>query len=60
MNNTTKPRLLNLKQAANLVTGLTEYRVRQLCLSGEIRHYRFGKKIMLSERELLKYFDETI
>jgi len=54
-----KPRLLSLKQAAKLIEGLTEYRVRVLCLEGNLKHFRFGSKIMISERELLKFFGET-
>ena len=53
-----KPRLLTLKEAAKLIDGLTEYRVRQLCDKGEVKHYRFGRKYMISERELLNYFGE--
>ena len=52
----TKPRLLTLKQAAELIDGLTEYRVRQLCINGEIKYHRFGTKYMVSEFEILSYF----
>ena len=51
-----KPRLLTLKQAAALVEGLTEYRVRQLCINNDIKYHKFGNKYMISEHELLKYF----
>ena len=54
-----KPRLLTLKQAAELIEGLTEYRVRMLCLNGELKYHRFGKKYVIPERELLKYFGEN-
>ena len=52
-----KPRLLTLKQAAELVEGLTEYRVRQMCIEGSIKYHKFGNKYMISEHEILKYFD---
>jgi hypothetical protein len=52
-----KPRLLTLKQAAKLIEGLTEYRVRQLCLDGVVKFHKFGNKYMISEYEILKYFD---
>jgi excisionase family DNA binding protein len=54
-----KPRLLTLKEAAKLIEGLTEYRVRMLCINGEIKFHRFGNKYMISENEILKYFGET-
>lgn len=53
-----KPRLLTLKEAAKLIDGLTEYRVRMLCINGAIKYHRFGNKYMISEHEILKYFDE--
>jgi hypothetical protein len=51
-----KPRLLTLKQAAALISGLTVYRVRRLCVSGELRHHKFGNKFMISAHELYKFF----
>jgi excisionase family DNA binding protein len=51
-----KPRLLTLKQAAALVEGLTEYRVRRMCISGDIKYHKFGNKYMISESEILKFF----
>lgn len=54
--NEKKPRLLTLKEAAKLIGGLTEYRVRMLCISGKIKYYKFGNKYMISEREILNYF----
>ena len=58
MNSTTikKPRLLTLKQAAGLVEGLTEYRVRQMCINGDIKYHKFGNKYMISEHEILRFF----
>ena len=53
-----KPRLLTLKQAAELIDGLTEYRLRQICQSGDIKYHKFGKKFMVSERTILDYFGE--
>ena len=56
----TKPRLLTLKESAKLIEGLTEYRVRQLCINKDIKYHKFGNKYMVSEREILKYFNENI
>jgi len=54
-----KPRLLTLKEAAKLIEGLTEYRVRLMCLEGIIKFHKFGNKYMVSERELLNFFGES-
>ena len=54
-----KPRLLTLKEAAKLIEGLTEYRVRMLCIAGDIKYHKFGNKYMISEKELLNFFGET-
>ena len=51
-----KPRLLTLKQAAALVDGLTEYRIRRMCIAGNIKFHKFGNKYMISEHEILKHF----
>ena len=56
INNTEKPRLLTLKQAAALIDGLTEYRVRSLCREDAIKYHKFGNKYMVSERVILDYF----
>lgn len=54
-----KPRLLTLKEAAKLIDGLTEYRIRMMCIDGKIKYHKFGNKYMISEHEILKYFDES-
>jgi len=54
--NTRKPRLLPLKEAAELIEGLTEYRVRSLCRENLIKFYKFGNKYMVSEKVILEYF----
>ena len=51
-----KPRLLTLKEAAKLIDGLTEYRVRRMCIDGAIKYHKFGNKYMISEQEVLKHF----
>ena len=54
--NTGKPRLLTLKQAAELIDGLTEYRVRSLCRDNLIKFHKFGNKYMVSEKVITDYF----
>ncbi|WP_294483794.1 helix-turn-helix domain-containing protein [uncultured Ruminococcus sp.] len=36
--------MLTIKEAAALVDGLTEYRVREMCRSGELPCFKAGKK----------------
>ena len=46
---------LTIKQAAALVEGLTEYRVRQMCLSGQVPHIMAGNKYLINKELFLKY-----
>jgi len=45
---------LTIKEAAKLVEGLTEYRVRQMCVSGEVPCFKAGRKYLVSEGNLLR------
>ena len=56
--NETKVKLLTIKEAACIVDGLTEYRIRQLCLSGKLPCFKAGKKYLINEIALLKFFEE--
>ncbi len=47
-------RVLTIKEAAALVDGLGEYRVRQMCLSGELPCFMAGKKYLINEEDLYK------
>ena len=51
----TKIVMLTIKQAAALVEGLTEYRVRQMCLSGQVPHIMAGTKYLINKELFLKY-----
>lgn len=51
-----KPRLLPLKEAATLIDGLSEYRLRRLCRENSIKYHRFGRKYMVSEKTVLDFF----
>ena len=53
MNETKKHRLLTIKEAACLIDGLTEYRVRQMCLCGQIPVIKAGKKTLIAEETLI-------
>ncbi|WP_294413828.1 helix-turn-helix domain-containing protein [uncultured Ruminococcus sp.] len=51
----TKPRrILTIKEAAKLIEGLTEYRIRQMCISGDLPCFRAGKKYLISEETLMR------
>ena len=51
----TKIVMLTIKEAAALVEGLTEYRVRQVCLSGQVPHIMAGNKYLINKELFLKY-----
>lgn len=52
-----KPRLLTIPEASQLIHGLTEYRLRKLCKSGEIKNFKFDNRIMVLEQDVLNYFN---
>lgn len=45
---TTQKKLMTIKEAANLIDGLTEYRVRQMCKSGQLRCFKAGRKYLIN------------
>ena len=47
--------MLTIKEAAALVDGLTEYRVRELCKSGELPSFKAGKKYLINKGILHKF-----
>ena len=55
----TKITMLTIKEAAALVDGLTEYRVRQLCKSGELPTVKAGKKYLINKDNLLRFLSST-
>lgn len=52
--NISKRKVLTIKEAAKLIEGLTEYRIRQMCLSGQLPCFMAGKKYLISEEALMK------
>lgn len=48
-------KLLTIKQAAKLVEGLTEYRIRRLCVTGKLPCIMAGQKYLINEQTLLDY-----
>jgi excisionase family DNA binding protein len=55
--NETRVRLLTIKQAAAVIEGLTEYRIRQLCRAGELPCIKVGKKYLINEQTLINFID---
>jgi len=51
---TPKKKMLTIKEAAQLIEGLTEYRIRQMCISGQLPCFMAGKKYLISEEALMK------
>lgn len=49
-----KGRLLTIKEAAKMFDGLTEYRVRQMCLCNQVPSFKAGNKILIYEENLVK------
>jgi excisionase family DNA binding protein len=41
--------MLTIKEAAALVEGLTEYRVRQMCINDQIPHIMARKKYLINK-----------
>ena len=52
---TNRPTMLTIKEAAALVDGLTEYRIRQLCITGQLPHIMAGNKYLIHKDVLLRY-----
>ena len=54
-------RILTIKQAAQLIEGLTEYRIRQMCKSGQLRSFKAGNKYLIAEEDLYEtVFGRTV
>ena len=47
--------MLTIKEAAAMVEGLTEYRVRQMCINDQVPHIMAGKKYLINKDLFLRY-----
>ena len=54
MENNTKRRMLTIGEAARLIDGITEYRIRQMCKTGQIRSFKAGNKFLIAENDLIE------
>ena len=52
--------MLTIREAAALVHGLTEYRVRQMCINDQIPHIMAGKKYLINKDFFLSHLREKI
>ena len=54
-NNEERIVMLTIKEAAALVEGMTEYRVRQMCINDQVPHIMAGKKYLINKDLFLRY-----
>ena len=55
---TSNIRMLTINEAADRVPGLTKYRIREMCISGELPHVRAGKKYLICEEVLIRHLTQ--
>ena len=48
----TKKKVLTIKEAAQLIDGINEYRIRQMCKTGQLRAFMAGRKFLIAESDL--------
>lgn len=48
----TKKKVLTIKEAAQLIDGINEYRIRQMCKTGQLRAFKAGRKFLIAETDL--------
>ena len=49
-----KNKVLTIKEAAQLIDGIGEYRIRQLCKTGQLRSFKAGNKFLIAEDDLIE------
>jgi excisionase family DNA binding protein len=55
----TEIKMLTIKQAAERVPGLAKFRIRELCISGELPCIKAGKKYLICESVLVQHLTGT-
>ena len=55
MSQTALARMLTINEAAERVPGLSKWRIREMCVSGELPHLKAGKKYLITEQVLVGY-----
>jgi hypothetical protein len=51
-------KMLTINQAAEVVPGLTKYRIREMCIKGELLCIKAGKKYLICESVLIRFLTE--
>ena len=49
-----KKKVLTIKEAAQIIDGIGEYRIRQLCKTGQLRSFKAGNKFLIAENDLIE------
>lgn len=58
MPQTNTVKMLTINEAAQLVPVLTKYRIREMCISGEVLCVKAGRKYLICEQVLIRYLTE--
>ncbi|MFT8890124.1 MAG: helix-turn-helix domain-containing protein [Ethanoligenens sp.] len=53
-----KVTMLTINEAARRVPGLTRYRIRAMCINGELPCVRAGRKYLICEQVLVQYLTQ--
>jgi len=53
-------RMLTINEAAECVPGLSKWRIREMCISGELPHMKAGKKYLINEQVLVGYLTKGL
>ena len=53
-------RMLTINEAARRVPGLTKYRIREMCVKGEVPCVKAGRKYLICEQVLIRYLTEPV
>ena len=51
---TEKKKIITIKESAKLIDGLSEYRIRQMCISGQLPAFKAGNKYLINEKALME------
>jgi excisionase family DNA binding protein len=54
----TKAIMLTISEAAEVVEGLTKFRIRQMCLDGTLPFIKAGRKFLINQSVLLETVGE--
>ena len=55
MSQTALTRMLTINEAAERAPGLSKWRIREMCISGELPHLKAGKKYLINKQVLIGY-----